>query len=334
MESKEKISEEEIQKIIKDVDERLSAINDVSSSDTEEGSARIQYIIDRLGKYLPPNQVEDLKRQVGLWKKQEAMNAEAARNIEEVTGKLDEVSQTLDMVERVPAGDPGAFPTEDLQNILFATENIASDIVYIGGMMAEMAAQAKEIAALAKINTAMCAEASGLSAAAGGISAAAAIIDAIKLPPMVTGLAIAPGGLTAASGSVISEAAGVLGVSAGVAAHVSANTTKVAAFCSLIAANALFISLSVQHGAAVLATPPVPFIPLPVCGWDIIDPYYWVAGVIEAEIIEEPLIKVSSEAPPPVIVQGVNETPVINEYIIDEEVKIPKIGFDGGGTVF
>jgi len=91
---------------------------------------------------------------------------------------------------------------------------------------------------------------------------------------------------------------------------------------------------TVSWAMSVIGVPVVPELPLPIVGWDIVDPYDWVAGSETIEIMEEPIIKVENEAGPAMVIQGTNKTKTINDYVIDEKIEYPTIGYDGGGTVF
>ena len=90
----------------------------------------------------------------------------------------------------------------------------------------------------------------------------------------------------------------------------------------------------ITHATGVMAVEKVPKIPKPISGWDIVDPYDWNPGDVEP-VIEPfiPPIVVGMTSPSP-IVQGPNKTPMVQNYIVKEEYEVPKMEFDGGGTVF
>lgn len=87
--------------------------------------------------------------------------------------------------------------------------------------------------------------------------------------------------------------------------------------------------------AAVIAVEAVPEFPLPICGWDIENPYEWNAGDIASEIGEELLqiVEPQLNVPTPII-QGVNTVQKINGFIENELYEIPKMEFLGGGSIF
>lgn len=90
----------------------------------------------------------------------------------------------------------------------------------------------------------------------------------------------------------------------------------------------------ITHATGVMAVEKVPKLPKPISGWDIVDPYEWFAGQIEASISPFiPPIVVGMTSPSP-IVQGTNKTPMVKQYKPAEEYEIPKMEFDGGGSVF
>ena len=86
--------------------------------------------------------------------------------------------------------------------------------------------------------------------------------------------------------------------------------------------------------ARVMAVPKVPKFPRPVCGRCNVDPYWWAEGQVVPSIFPEPIVMVENETSPTIIVQGTNKVKLVDDYILDDWVEFPTIGFDGGGTVF
>ena len=89
------------------------------------------------------------------------------------------------------------------------------------------------------------------------------------------------------------------------------------------------------HATGVMAVEPVPIIPKPVCGWNVVDPYYWIPGDEEPfiDVMNEEISIVNEEAPVP-IVQGINVINKVNDFVIDEKYTPPVTGFDPGGHIF
>ena len=73
----------------------------------------------------------------------------------------------------------------------------------------------------------------------------------------------------------------------------------------------------------VMGVEPVPELPLPICGWDIEDPYAWVAGQIEEQIIPEDWTIIKELNIPEIIAEGPNAIELVNEYIASEIDDLP-----------
>lgn len=217
---------------------------------------------------------------------------------------------------RVSSGGSGEMNEEDMWECEHA-ERVMGELEKLQGKLNDEKSEWSSMSS--KFST----MSSGLSSAGSVIAAAAPQI--ILLPSH--GLGGAQAGLSEASSaasqlaSSCSSQSGIAGAKAGIIADLIEDWAK-------------YKEDQYTHAADVVAVEPVPFIPKPISGWDIIDPYDWVAGQVEPTI--EPFIPpivVGMTSPSPIIM-GPNVTEIPDDYIANEEYEPPKMEFLGGGSIF
>lgn len=339
--------------IMNALDDMLRDVNNMSTSEPpaftgdEEPSSFPEPQFTPVDKNAIKNDINDLKVQLRDLKQQidqGKQNLQQLQNmgdtfVPEFTDYINTLNDYATEIARTSSGGGGRFNTEDLAHVNLAYEYIMAMKDLLIAILKEIINHFGELSMYEMICVALVPIAACASLLANVMNMSAKTIgNAFKLT--IVGAFISTG-LDDAVEKFIKIAAKILeiiGCIAGICKFIIGQIDgEMGEFFSVISRIFAYVFWAIDcitHATGVMAVEKVPKLPKPISGWDIVDPYEWFAGQIEASISPFiPPIVVGMTSPSP-IVQGTNKTPMVKQYKPAEEYEIPKMEFDGGGSVF
>ena len=339
--------------IMNALDDMLRDVNNMSTSEPpaftgdEEPSSFPEPQFTPVDKNAIKNDINDLKVQLRDLKQQidqGKQNLQQLQNmgdtfVPEFTDYINTLNDYATEIARTKSGGGSKFNTEDLAHVCLAYEYIMAMKDLLIAILKEIINHFGELSMYEMICVALVPIAACASLLANIMNMSAKTIgNAFKLT--IVGAFISTG-LDDAVEKFIKIAAKILeiiGCIAGICKFIIGQIDgEMGEFFSVISRIFAYVFWAIDcitHATGVMAVEKVPKLPKPISGWDIVDPYEWFAGQIEASISPFiPPIVVGMTSPSP-IVQGTNKTPMVKQYKPAEEYEIPKMEFDGGGSVF
>ena len=252
---------------------------------------------------------------------------------------IDTLNDYANKIARTSSGGGSAFNTEDLAHVCLAFEYIMAMKDLLLAILKEIINHFGELTTYEMICVALIPIAACATLIANILNIAANVIGgAFKLTIIGAFIDTKLGTAVEKFIRIAAQILKIIGLIASICKFIIGQIDgEIGEFFSIIDRIFAYVFWAIDcitHATGVMAVEKVPKLPKPISGWDIIDPYYWIAGEVEP-VIEPfiPPIVIGMTSPTPII-QGPSITPLLDDYIPNEEYEIPKMEFDAGGTTF